>query len=92
VDTIIIYDISNDSLRSKVARTLLEHGLVRIQKSAFYGFMNHNNREKLRLRLDKIMKGGEGNIQLYPLCTKCFNLRESIGEIYEIREEDVTVL
>jgi len=40
VDTIVIYDISDNALRSKVARTLLEHGLVRIQKSAFYGFMN----------------------------------------------------
>ncbi|OPY50868.1 MAG: CRISPR-associated endoribonuclease Cas2 1 [Methanosaeta sp. PtaU1.Bin112] len=92
MDTIVIYDISDNALRSKVARTLLEHGLVRIQKSAFYGFMNHNNREKLRLRLDRMMEGEEGNIQLYPLCSKCFNLRESIGETYEIKEEDVTVL
>ncbi|MDM7934638.1 MAG: CRISPR-associated endonuclease Cas2 [Methanothrix sp.] len=92
MDTIVIYDISDNSLRARVARTLLEHGLVRIQKSAFYGFMNHNSREKLRMRLERMMDGEEGNIQLYPLCSRCFSLRESIGEIYEIEEEDVAVL
>jgi CRISPR-associated protein Cas2 len=70
----------------------MDYGCIRIQESAFYGFMNHNTREKLRLRLEKMMHNREGNIQFYPLCSKCFALKESIGEIYEIREEDVTVL
>ncbi len=92
MDTIIIYDITDDSLRTRVAKALLDYGCIRIQKSAFYGFMNHNTREKLRLRLDKMMNDKEGNIQFYPLCSKCFGMKESIGEIYEIEEEDVTVL
>ena len=92
MDTIIIYDISDNGLRNRVAKALMDYGCIRIQESAFYGFMNHNIREKLRLRLDKMMHGHEGNIQFYPLCSKCFSLKESIGEIYEVREEDVTVL
>ena len=39
-----------------------------------------------------MMHDNEGNIQFYPLCSKCFALKESIGEIYQIKEEDVTVL
>jgi CRISPR-associated protein Cas2 len=75
-----------------VARTLMDYGCVRIQKSAFYGFMNHNTREKLHLRLKKLMHDREGNIQFYPMCSKCFGLMESIGEIYELKDEEVTVL
>lgn len=92
MDTIIIYDITENTLRTKVAKALLDLGCIRIQKSAFYGTLNHNTREKLKLRLDKIMHGQEGNIQFYPMCSKCFSLKDSIGEIYEVGEEDVTVL
>jgi len=92
MDTIIIYDISENSLRARVAGALMDYGCIRIQESAFYGVMNHNTREKLRLRLERMMHDKEGNIQFYPMCSKCFGLKDSIGEIYEIREEDVTVL
>jgi len=92
VDTIIIYDISENSLRTRVANVLMDYGCIRIQESAFSGILNHNTREKLRLRLEKMMHDREGNIQFYPLCSKCFSLKESIGEIYAIKEEDVTVL
>jgi CRISPR-associated protein Cas2 len=91
LDTIIIYDISDDGLRTKIAKVLLGYGCIRIQKSAFYGFMNHNSREKLKLRLEKIMHSCEGNIQFYPLCARCFSMKDSIGEIYEIKDEDVEV-
>lgn len=92
VDTIIIYDISDNGLRNRVAKALMDYGCIRIQESAFYGFMNHNTRGKLRLRLERMMHNNEGNIQFYPLCSKCFALKENIGEIYQIKEEDVTVL
>lgn len=92
MDTIIIYDISENSLRTRVANVLMDYGCIRIQESAFSGILNHNTREKLRLRLEKMMHDREGNIQFYPLCSKCFSLKESIGEIYAIKEEDVTVL
>lgn len=92
MDTIIIYDISENSLRTRVARALMDYGCIRIQESAFYGVMNHNTREKLKLRLERMMHDKEGNIQFYPMCSKCFGLKDNIGEIYQIKEEDVTVL
>lgn len=91
MDTIIIYDISENGLRARVAKVLLDYGCVRIQKSAFWGVLNHNTLDKLRLRLERMMHHKEGNIQFYPMCSKCFNLKQSIGEIYEVKEEDVSV-
>lgn len=92
MDTVIIYDISDNGLRTRIARALMEFGCVRIQKSAFYGVMNSNNREKLRLRLERMIGKEEGNVQFYPLCSKCFSLRDSIGENYEVDQgEDVEV-
>lgn len=88
MDTVIIYDISDDNLRTRVAKALMDYGCMRIQKSSFYGVLNRNNREKLKLRLERMMKDKEGNIQFYPLCAKCFARRETIGEIYEVKDGD----
>ena len=92
MDTIVIYDIADNGLRPRVARTLMDWGCIRIQKSAFWGSLTPNARENLRLRLEEMMEGYEGNIQLYPLCSKCFEMHESIGEDYEVKEEDVVVI
>lgn len=92
MDTIVIYDITDNSLRAKVARTLMDWGCIRIQKSAFWGNLSPNARENLRLQLEEMMEGYVGNIQLYPLCSKCFDMRESVGEDYVVKEEDVVVI
>jgi len=92
MDTIVIYDITDNSLRAKVARTLMDWGCIRIQKSAFWGNLIPNARENLRLQLEEMMEGYEGNIQLYPLCSKCFDMRENVGEDYLVKEEDVVVI
>jgi CRISPR-associated protein Cas2 len=91
MDTVIIYDIVDDVLRCKVARTLQEFGCVRIQKSAFYGVLDRCMREGLKVRLRKLMQGMDGNIQLYPLCKRCYSMKENIGEGYEIKDEDLLV-
>ena len=41
MDTIIIYDISDNSLRTRVAKVLMDYGCIRIQESAFYGLIQH---------------------------------------------------
>jgi CRISPR-associated protein Cas2 len=92
MDTIVIYDITDNGLRAKVARTLMDWGCIRIQKSAFWGNLSPNARENLRLQLEEMMGGYEGNIQLYPLCSKCFEMRENVGEDYLVKEEDVVVI
>ena len=92
MDTIVIYDITDNSLRAKVARTLMDWGCIRIQKSAFWGNLSPNARENLRLQLEEMMEGYDGNIQLYPLCSKCFDMRENVGEDYVVKEEDVVVI
>ena len=39
---VLIYDIENDRLRTRVAGICLDYGLERIQFSAFFGKLNRN--------------------------------------------------
>ena len=76
--TLLIYDISDDNIRRKVSEVCKDYALKRIQWSAFLGQINRNKREELLLKISSILGDNEGNIQLYPICSKDMNLKREI--------------
>ena len=77
--TLVIYDISSDELRGRVASFLKTMGLKRVQKSAFAGSLTHSRRVEVIAGLRKLATEGPVNIQVYPLTPASFNQREIIG-------------
>ena len=75
---LVVYDISHDRTRTRVADVCLDYGLDRIQYSAFLGTLTHTHQEELMLRLARLLGKREGNIQLYPLCQKDWQGRQVI--------------
>ncbi|MEM3341836.1 MAG: CRISPR-associated endonuclease Cas2 [Thermoplasmata archaeon] len=53
--TLIIYDITDDRKRAKLANHLKSYGLSRIQYSAFFGELNHNDRGVLLTELKQFI-------------------------------------
>ena len=78
IDTVVVYDISDDKYRLRVAETCKDYGLEHIQYSAFEGDLSFNRREELVLRLRKTLGQHEGNIQIYVICEKDLALRTVI--------------
>lgn len=78
--TLVIYDITDDDIRGKVAKACMEAGLVRIQKSAFLGRIDSQVRKSLKRRLARLLHGEPGNIQLFLICEGDMRFREIIGE------------
>ncbi len=76
--SLVIYDIPDDRLRSKVADICLDYGLERIQFSAFLGELNHNRREELLLKIRRQVKGMDANVQIFPVCEKDLRLRKEL--------------
>lgn len=72
---IVIYDIVEDKLRNKIADTCLDFGLQRIQYSAFFGELSHNQKETLFKKVKRLIGEKEGNIQIYPVCEKDLALK-----------------
>jgi CRISPR-associated protein Cas2 len=75
---LVVYDISDDGKRTKVADACLDYGLDRIQYSAFLGSLSTNHQEELMLKLEKVLGRKTGNIQLFPLCAKDWQGRRII--------------
>jgi CRISPR-associated protein Cas2 len=80
---LLVYDISNDRIRGKVADFCLDYGLDRIQYSAFLGQLNRTHQEELMLKIEERLGDHAGKIQLYPICNKDWRTRIEI-----IQEED----
>jgi CRISPR-associated protein Cas2 len=75
---VVVYDISDDRRRTKVADVCLDYGLDRIQYSAFLGRLSPNHQEELMLRMQKVLGRKKGNIQLFPLCARDWQGRKVI--------------
>jgi CRISPR-associated protein Cas2 len=65
---LLIYDIPDDGVRTKVANFCLDYGLDRVQYSAFVGNLSSNHQEELMLKIEKRLGKAAGKIDLFPVC------------------------
>jgi len=65
---VLIYDIEQDRLRTRVSDICLDYGLERIQFSAFFGKLNRNRRQELALRLAREVGEASARIRIVPVC------------------------
>ena len=68
VSLVLIYDIEDDRLRTRVADVCLDYGLDRIQFSAFFGKLNRNRRQELALKVKNELGGENGRVRIIPVC------------------------
>ena len=68
VSTVLIYDIEDDRLRTRVSDVCLDYGLERIQYSAFFGRLNRNRRQELALKLQNEVARESARIRIIPVC------------------------
>lgn len=72
---VVVYDIPDDRVRTKVADVCLDYGLERIQYSAFQGTLTPFHQEELLLKAKKKVGNKEANIQIFPICEKDWDKR-----------------
>jgi len=72
---LLIYDISHDGTRNKVADLCLDYGLDRVQYSAFQGELKRTHQEELMLKIKKKLGKRAGDVRLIPICDKDWQAR-----------------
>jgi CRISPR-associated protein Cas2 len=68
---LVVYDITDDKLRTKLSKLLERFGLERVQYSAFRGDLNINDRDVLSKKVAKFIKDENDCIFIIPLCKRC---------------------
>lgn len=82
---IIVYDITDDNLRTLTSETLKDYGLKRIQKSAFMGNLQKHALNSLLTDLRRLIITADSVI-VFPLCDSDFRNMISIGQPF-VEEE-----
>jgi len=82
---LVVYDITDDSLRNKIAEILKDFGLFRIQKSAFIGVLSSEERKDLEKILSRKNLDKNDRIDVFPICERDLRVHSRIksdGIIY----------
>jgi CRISPR-associated protein Cas2 len=67
---LLLYDITEDRARTRVADLCLDYGLERIQYSAFWGDLPRTLQEELLLKIKRVLRGKIADVRLIPLCER----------------------
>jgi CRISPR-associated protein Cas2 len=78
----VIYDISNDRIRGRIARICKGYGLYRVQKSAFLGDLNRNEVDSIALECEELIEDTD-SVFVFPMCDDCFKKIQLIGEGFD---------
>jgi CRISPR-associated protein Cas2 len=78
----VIYDISENKIRSRVAKLCKGYGLFRVQKSAFLGDLNRNEADSLALECEGTIEESD-SVYVFPMCEDCFGKIKLIGEGFD---------
>ena len=72
---LLLYDIPDDRVRTKVADFCLDYGLDRLQYSAFLGRLGTNHQEELMLKIEQRIGKAAARVHLFPLCKEDWRKR-----------------
>jgi CRISPR-associated protein Cas2 len=88
--TWVIYDVSDNLLRTKISEKCKDYGLKRLQKSAFFGELDKNTAEMLAVDIENILQSeratGDDCVFILPECKECISKKITIGKGFDENE------
>ncbi len=81
--TWVIYDISSDKTRTKIADRCLDYGLYRVQKSVFLGDLDSNRVDEVILFSKELLNEEIDSIYVFPMCREDFEKVRIIGQGFD---------
>ncbi len=90
---VVVYDISDDRLRLRVAKFLSRMGLSRVQRSVFTGLLGRSGPASLEAGLRRVLRGRSMySVHVYVLPRAFFDRRIVLEEGYSVPDEDLDFL
>jgi len=79
----MIYDISVNKSRSKIAKLCKEAGLYRVQKSVFLGAIERNRLDELTMQIEELIDEDTDSVYVFPLCQTDFKKVQTMGQAFD---------
>lgn len=90
MEQLIVYDIPEDKLRTRVSHTLEDYGYERVQYSVFKGSRSQNVLEMLSQELENLIGDEEADVRFYQVCDRCLSKTIVVSRIGLDETEGVT--
>ena len=81
--TWVIYDITKDKTRTKIAKRCLNFGLYRVQKSTFLGDIAPNRVEEILLFSQELLDLKTDAVFIFPMCREDFEKVRIVGQGFD---------
>ncbi len=79
----ILYDITEDKVRGKVAKACKKAGLIRVQKSIFLGRLQKNRFDELHVMFEDLIDPQKDKVYLFPFCQEDFRQVRVLGQGFD---------
>jgi CRISPR-associated protein Cas2 len=79
----IIYDVTIDKARSRIAKLCKEAGLYRVQKSVFLGTIARNRLDELTMHIEDLIDEQTDSVYVFPLCQADFKKVQTLGQAFD---------
>lgn len=79
----VIYDITNNKTRGRIARACKNKGLYRVQKSAFLGKLNRTQIAELKAICNDIIDPAVDSVYIFPMCEEDFKKVQLLGQAFD---------
>ncbi len=63
----VMYDITDDKVRGRVAKACKQSGLYRVQKSVFLGSLENSEKDSLGLQIEDLIDEEVDSVYLFPM-------------------------
>jgi CRISPR-associated protein Cas2 len=81
--TWVIYDITKDRTRVKVAKRCLNFGLYRVQRSVFLGDLEPNRIDEILLFSEEMLDKETDSVYIFPMCRPDFDRVRIVGQGFD---------
>ena len=91
--TWVVYDISKDRTRSKIADRCLDFGLQRVQKSVYLGDLQPNRIDEVIEFSRELLDLETDSVYVFPMCKEDFDKVRIVGQSFDrelVADEVVT--
>lgn len=79
----VLYDITDNAKRSRVAKHCKQAGLIRVQKSAFLGKLERNRFDELSEMCREVIDEDTDSLYLFPFCEEDFKKVKVHGQGFD---------
>jgi len=81
--TWVVYDITKDRTRTKIADRCLDFGLQRVQKSVFLGEIANNRVEEIIQFSKELLNLDTDAVYVFPMCREDFDKVRIVGQGFD---------